>query len=196
MALRLRDLPLGIVLTSSYVTVLARSAHAEGMPQLDFASPLMLAQVVWLAIIFFALYILLSRWGLPQVGAVLEKRAGVIAADLEAALRAKEKADAAVAELTRAGKESRATAQQEIAAAVAAAKGRAEAQAAEAKARLDGQIAEAEQRIAAARAAALGALEQVAAETTNVVVARLIGTPANSDLVPQAVAGVLARRAR
>ena len=40
------------------------SAMAEevekGMPQLDFKNPLTISQVVWLAIIFFALYLLLS----------------------------------------------------------------------------------------------------------------------------------------
>ena len=44
------------------------------MPQLDFANPLTIAQIVWLAIIFFTLYLLLSRWALPQVAEVLEVR--------------------------------------------------------------------------------------------------------------------------
>ena len=34
-------------------------AHAEGMPQLDFANPLTTSQVVWGALIFIVLYILL-----------------------------------------------------------------------------------------------------------------------------------------
>jgi F-type H+-transporting ATPase subunit b len=178
------------------VTLLATSARAEGMPQLDFGSPLMLAQVVWLVIIFLALYLLLSRWGLPQVGAVLEKRAGVIAADLEAARRAKDEADLAVAELTRAARESRAAAQSQIAEAVASSKARADAVASELKTRLDARIAEAEQSIASARTAALGALEQVAVETAGLLVARLIGQPADPALVPRAVADALAARAR
>ena len=39
------------------------------MPQLDFANPLTTSQVVWGAIIFVVLYVLLSRIGLPKVGA-------------------------------------------------------------------------------------------------------------------------------
>ena len=38
------------------------------MPQLDFANPLTTSQVVWGAIIFVVLYILLSRIALPKVG--------------------------------------------------------------------------------------------------------------------------------
>jgi F-type H+-transporting ATPase subunit b len=171
-------------------------ARAAGMPQLDFGNPLLLAQVVWLAIIFLVLYMLLSRWALPQVGAVLEHRAETIATDLDAARRAKEQADAAVAELTRATREAHAGAQAEIAAAVASAKTKADAQAADLNAKLDAQIAAAEQRIAAAQASALGALEQVAIETAREVVGRLIGSSLDPALVPQAVAGVLAARAK
>lgn len=167
----------------------------EGMPQLDFGNKLTIAQVVWLAIIFFALYLLLSRWALPKMGAVLESRASAIAADLDAARAAKEKADAAVDELTRATREAHATAQAEIAQALVAAKASAAAQAAELNARLDAQIAEAEGRIAAARGAAMGALEAVATETAHVVVSRLVGGAIDGGAVPGAVHAVLVARA-
>jgi F-type H+-transporting ATPase subunit b len=183
-------------LLAAALTMAAAQARAAGMPQLDFGNPLLLSQVVWLCIIFLALYLLLSRWALPKVGAVLETRAGVIAADLNAARQAKEQADAAVAELTRATRDAHATAQAEIAEAIAGAKANADARAAELNAKLDAQISAAEQRIGAARTAALGALEQVAVDTARVVVERLIGAPLNPALVPQAVAGVLAARAK
>ena len=67
------------------------------MPQLDFATPLTTSQVVWGAIIFIVLYILASRFALPQVASVLEERANHIARDLENAQQAKEKSDAAAA---------------------------------------------------------------------------------------------------
>jgi F-type H+-transporting ATPase subunit b len=176
--------------------LLPAAASAKGMPQIDFANPLTTAQVVWGAIIFVVLYLLLSRWGLPQVAAVLEQRAANIAGDLDAARAAQGSADAAVAELTRATREAHAGAQAEIAEAVAAAKAKADAQAVELNAKLDAQIAKAEERIAQARRAALGALEQVAVDTANVVVSRLIGTPIDHGAVPRAVADVLAARAR
>lgn len=176
---------------------LAAAPAAEkkgGMPQLDFANPLTISQVVWLAIIFVVLYLLLSRWALPQVGAVLEMRAGRIAADLEAAKAAKTQADAAVAELTAATRDAQATAQAEINAAVTSAKEAAAAQAATLNARLEQQLAEAEVRINAARTAAMGALRSVATDTAAAVVTRLVGTAPATDTVQAAVDGALAAR--
>lgn len=169
---------------------------AEGMPQLNFANPLLQAHVVWLALIFLALYLLLSRWALPQVAGVLEHRAATIGAELDAARGAKGEADGAVAELTRATREARADAQARIAQAVANAKAAADAESVGLNARLDTQIAAAEQRIAQARASALGALEQVATDTARVVVSRLTGTAIGGDTVDRAVASVLAARAK
>ena len=196
MARRTVGLLAGMALAAGVLTMAAGPAHADGMPQLDFGNPLTQAQVVWLAIIFFALYLLLSRWGLPQVREVLEQRAGVIAADLDAARAAKEAADAAVAELTKATREAHAGAQAEIAEALAQVKAKTEAQAAALNARLDAQIAASERQIAAARTTALSALEQVATETAGEVVSRLIGTPLDHEAVPKAVAAVLAERAK
>jgi len=168
---------------------------AEGMPQLDFANKLTTAQVVWLAIIFVALYLLLSRWALPQVASVLEMRATSIAGDLDAARRAKSEADAAVAEQAKATREAHASAQAEISAAVATSKAAADSKSATLNAKLDQQIAEAEERIARARAAAMGALEQVATETALEVVSRLTGTAIDGSTVNRAVAAALAARA-
>lgn len=44
------------------------------MPQLDFGNPLMIAQIVWLLIIFGLLYFALSNYALPRVESVLEAR--------------------------------------------------------------------------------------------------------------------------
>ena len=173
---------------------LAAGETKGGMPQLDFANPLTTAQVVWLAIIFVVLYLLLSRWALPQVGAVLEMRASRIQADLQAAHAAKASADAAVSELTAATREAQATAQAEINTAVTAANAAAAAQAATLNARLEKQLAEAEQRIAAARASAMGALRNVATDTASAVVTRLVGSAPAAGAVEQAVDAALAAR--
>lgn len=164
------------------------------MPQLDFSTPLTISQLVWGAIIFILLYLLLTRWALPQVGAVLESRAALIASDLEAAREAKQRADAAVAELTRATAEAHAQAQARIAEAMAVAKEAAERQSASQAAQLESQLAEAERRIGAARQAALGALRQVATDTAVAVVARLTGRPAEMGAVERQVDAVMAAR--
>lgn len=184
----------GTSLVSAAMAAAPAGESKGGMPQLDFANPLTISQVVWLAIIFLVLYLLLSRWALPQVSEVLEMRANRIQADLEAAHAAKAQADAAVAELTAATRDAQATAQAEIAGAVAAAKDAAAAQAATLNTRLEAQLAEAESRINAARSSAMGALRSVATDTATAVVSRLVGTAPESDAVNRAVDGALAAR--
>jgi F-type H+-transporting ATPase subunit b len=195
MALTMRRL--GLAAAPLCVPLLAArpAAAGEGMPQLAFGNPLLTAQVVWLAIIFFTLYLLLSRWALPQVSSLLEMRAATIGTDLDAARAAKLDADAAVAELTKATRDAHAGAQAEIAKAVADAKAAADAENARQNAKLDAQLAEAEQRIGQARSAAMGALGQVATETAQAVVSRLTGGVIGRDAVDRAVADALAARA-
>ena len=183
-----------IAVAAVALLALPTAALAEGMPQLDFKNPLTTSQVVWLVLIFSALYFMLARWGLPKVADVLEARAAAIARDLELARQAKADSDAAVAASNAATRQAHAAAQTEIAAAVSRAKESAAAQAAELNTRLETQIAAAEQRIAAARTAALGALRQVATDTADLVVTRLTGrTPARAAL-DQAIGDALAAR--
>jgi len=187
-------------LASVGLSLLTSSAFAaegakKGMPQLDLANPLTTSQVVWLAVIFFALYLLLSRWGLPKVAVVLEARATTIAGDLDAARAAKAKADAALADMTIATRKAQAEAQAQVTGAVEAAKAEAASQATAANAKLEAQLAEAEGRIAAARASAVGALREVSTSTASEVVARLAGFTPDASVIDNAVGRVLAARA-
>jgi len=185
------------VLAAQFALVLLAApgaARAEGMPQLDFSTPLTTSQVYWGAAIFILLYLLLSRVGLPKVGAVIEQRAVHIAADLDAAKTQKTQADAAVAELTATIQRSRVAAQGEINHAVDQAKAAAAEQATALNARLETQLKAAEAQINAARAAALGALHQVASDTASTVIARLTGAAADLPRVDAAVAAALAAR--
>ena len=189
--------PIGLLTAAamSFFTSVAMAAEAkEGMPQLDFKNVLLKSQVVWLVIIFALLYVLLSRWALPKIGTVLEKRAATIEGDLNAARGAKASADAAVAELTAKTRAAHAGAQAEIVNAVDAAKAAAASQTATLTARLDAQLAEAEGRINIARTAAMGALRQVASDTASVVVSRLTGVAANNSAVDAAVGSALTAR--
>jgi F-type H+-transporting ATPase subunit b len=183
-----------LLLAPSVAFAAEEPAKSGGMPQLDFANPLTTSQIVWMVIIFAVLYLLLSRWALPQVGEVVEKRAGMIAADLETARQAKAEADAAVEELTVATRKAHADAQSQIAAALAEAKAAAAKQAEEMNRRLEAQLSEAEGRIQAARQSAMGALRQVAAETASSVVARLTGQAPAPEAVDGAVGQALAAR--
>ncbi|HWA80691.1 MAG TPA: F0F1 ATP synthase subunit B' [Acetobacteraceae bacterium] len=173
---------------------MGRAAEAEsgGMPQFQFSNELTLAQVVWMVLIFLALYFLLARWALPQLRSVLAERAQRIAADLDAAKAAKADADAAVAELMAATRDARAEAQAEIAAAAHAAREAASRQAASLNARLEAELHEAEARIEAARATAMGALREVASETARAMIERLMGRPPQASTLEAALASSLA----
>lgn len=169
-------------------------AAEKGMPQLDFANPLTISQVVWMALILVVLYFLLAQWALPQVEQVLTARADAIDGDLEASRTAKAHADAAVAELTAATAKARGEAQASINAAVNAAKAEAAERAAAQNARLETQLSEAEHRIGAARASAMSALRQVATETAGDIVGRLTGSAPDRGAIDTAVAGALSAR--
>ena len=155
------------------------------MPQLQFGDPLVLAQAVWMLVIFGVLYYVLRTYVLPPVGEVLEQRATRIASDLNAARQAKMTADNAMAELRAATAQARAKAQS----AIAAAQSRAEVL----NARLTEQVAAAEVRIAASRDAAMSTLRGVATETATALITKLVGR-ADATAVDGAVGRVLVAR--
>ena len=183
------------VLATAGLLVLPVAARAaQGMPQLEFNNPLILSQVVWLAIIFFALYVLLARWGLPQVASVLATREATIRSALDAAHGAQAQAQRAVRELTDATARARAEAQASINRAADEAKRQAAAQAEQLNGRLEEQLRASEASIAQARTSAMNALRQVATETAITVVGRLTGHAADQGTVERAVGAELAAR--
>ena len=163
------------------------------MPQLDFANPLTIFQVAWMAAIFLVLYVALSRWALPQVANVIEDRGARIAADLEVARESKLRADLAVTELTSATKRAHAEAQAAIAEAIAGARAEALAEARAANSSLEDRLADAERQIDAARAVAVGALRDIAADTAATIVGRLTGVAADAGLLGSAVDRAIAK---
>jgi F-type H+-transporting ATPase subunit b len=174
--------------------LLPATAHAEGMPQLDFANPLTTSQVVWGAIIFAVLYILLSRYALPKVGEVIEERARRIAADLETAQAAKMRSDEAARQVAEATAKARAEAQAAINSALDAAKQESAARIATLNERLEQQLHEAETQINAARSAAMRALREVATETAATVIGRLTGAAPDQARLDGAINTALAAR--
>ena len=141
------------------------------------------SQLVWLAVSFVLLYVLMSRVALPRIGSIFAERSRRIAEDLAAAQRLKEQSDAADAAYQKSLADARSRAQ-------AIANATREQQAAEADAtnkRLEAQLHErlaaAEQSIAATRAAAMGNVGGIAAETAAAIVERLVGkTPSAQDV--------------
>jgi F-type H+-transporting ATPase subunit b len=192
----MRWFPMACVLAAALVPVRGHAAgQGGGMPQLDFGNTLVVAQVVWMLLIFAALYWLVKERGLPLVAEVLEERRRRIEADLEAAQASKAEADAALAAHRDATLKARAEAQNAINAALHAAQSAAEADAQVLNARLAAQIRTAEERIDASRSAAMGALREVATDTAEALVTRLVGQ-ADRAALGRAVERELAARGR
>jgi F-type H+-transporting ATPase subunit b len=171
----------------------------EGMPQLAFGHPeqgrFLVANVVWLLIIFGVLYFVMAQYALPRVEGVLTERRARIEGDLEQAQAAKQQADAALAEHQSATAKARAEAQAAIAAATQQAQAEASVKAEALNARLNAQIEEAERRIGASRDQAMTALRTVAADAAEALVARLTGG-VDRAAVERAVGSELAARGR
>lgn len=183
-----------LALAAPAAALAAEAPQNAGMPQLRFGDPLLIAQVVWLLVIFGLLYHVLSAYGLPAVASVLEERRGRIEADLNAAQRAKAEADAAAAAQREANARARTEAQARIAEALHAAQAAAQTRSEALNARLQAEIGAAEARIAASRDAAMGALRQVSTDAAEALLAKLLPRSTDRATVEAAVTGVLRER--
>lgn len=166
-----------------------KGEHDGGFP--PFNSQTFASQLIWLAIAFILLYVLMAKWALPQVGRVIDNRQKRIAGDIAEAERLKEQSDAAVAAYEKALADARARAQgianetrEKQAAAADAARKRIEDQ-------LNVKLAEAEKAIAATKQAAMAHVRAVAEDAAGAIVERLIGAAPSKKAVADAVADVL-----
>ncbi len=158
------------------------------MPQLDFSTwP---SQLIWLAITFLVLYILIAKFALPKIGGTIEQRQNRIATDLDEAQRLKDDTEKAIAAYEAALAEAKAKAH------VIAQEARdvLHAEIDEERTKLDAQLnarmVEAETRITKTKDAALKNVEQVAADTAAEIVKQLIGTKTSAAAVKKAIADV------
>ena len=143
------------------------------MPQLHFAD--FPPQLVWLAISFVVLYLLMARVALPRISEVLETRAERIRDDLDKAAALKAEAEAAMAAYQKLRAEARAQAlamTRETSAKLAEA---AAARQAELAAALTAKTKQAESQIAKAKSEATVALKSVAVEAARAAARRLVG---------------------
>ena len=166
-----------------------KGEHGGGFP--PFNSQTFASQLIWLAIAFILLYVLMAKWALPQVGRVIENRQKRIAGDIAEAGRLKEQSDAAVVAYEKALADARGRAQtianetrEKQAAAADAARKRIEDQ-------LNVKLAEAEKAIAATKQAAMANVRAVAEDAAAAIVERLIGSAPSKKAVAAAVADVL-----
>jgi F-type H+-transporting ATPase subunit b len=161
-------------------------AHAKVFPPLDPGT--FAPQLVWLALTFGLLYVLLKRVALPRVGEVIEERRDRVKRDLELAEKLKADTEAALAHYEQALSEARAkanamakTMRDKLTAEVEKERSKVEAQ-------LASTLAEAERRIADTKSRALGSVGDIASEVAGAIVSRLIGKEVTKDEVQKALA--------
>lgn len=169
----------------------AEGGHG-GFP--PFQSETFASQLVWLVIAFVLLYVLMAKFALPRVGAIIESRQKRIADDLADASRFKTESDAAVADYEKALADARSRAQ-------AIANETRERQAAEAETRrkaledqLNVKLAHAEKAIASTKRAAMANVQTIAEDAARAIVERLIGQTPNENTVATAVTAALKGR--
>jgi F-type H+-transporting ATPase subunit b len=162
------------------------------MPQLDVST--FAPQLVWLAITFVVLYLLMSKLGLPQVNAIIETRRKRLDDDLARAAEIKAAAEAVVATYQRTLAEARARAQ----AAVKERTDRFAAEAAEQQRQLAEALAEqtraAEREIGAAKERAFAEIRNVAVDVARSVTEKLTGSAADAAKLAPAVDRAMAER--
>ena len=166
-----------------------KGEHGGGFP--PFQSQTFASQLIWLAIAFVLLYLLMAKWALPQVGAIIENRQKHIDDDIAEAGRLKAQSDAAVAAYEKALADARARAQ-----AIANEMRDKQAAAADAtrkslEGELNVKLAEAEKSIAATKEAAMANVRAIAEDAARAIIERLIGSAPSDKAVAAAVADVL-----
>jgi F-type H+-transporting ATPase subunit b len=166
--------------------------HPGGGPPLfpPFEVSTFPSQLLWLAITFGALYIVMAKVALPRVGALIELRKAHIANDLNQAAAMHQQADAAAAAHEKTLAEARARA-------LALAQAARDKLAAEADARrktLEDELAvrlgAADRQIAETRAQAMSNIEGIARDATGAIIERILGRPADGQAVATAVNAV------
>jgi F-type H+-transporting ATPase subunit b len=163
-----------------------------GMPQLEFGD--FAPQLIWLAISFVLLLILMSKVAMPRVASAIEQRETRIKGDLDRAERVKVEADTALAAYQKTIADARAKAQSELRQTQA----EIAAETAKREAAFGQQLAQrtkaAEDGIAQAKTRALTDLRGVGAEVTGGVLATVAGLKPPAAQIQAAVDAAMTER--
>lgn len=145
------------------------------------------SQLLWLAVTFGLLYLILKRAVLPRIGNILEVRRDRIAQDLDQAAHMKEDADAAVAAYEQELADARTRANGIGQEARDKAKAEAEAERKKVEQELDAKLRDAEDRIASIKENAMRDVGTIAEETASAIVQELVGGKVDRGTVAAAV---------
>ncbi len=172
-------------------TQTTESTEHEGggkFPPLDSSS--FPSQLFWLVIFFAALYLLMSRFILPRLAAILGARKATIDGDLSRAQALKDETEAAIKNYEKALADARANANaiaQETRTKVTA---EIDAEQASHDTTLGKKIKDAEAKIAKLKATAMASVEEIAGESAADIVAALTGAKTTKAAVAKAIAAV------
>ena len=160
-------------------------AHGKVFPPLKFDT--FAPQIIWLAIVFGLLYLVLKRVALPRVGEVIEERAERVRRDLELAEKFKTETAQALANYEQALGEARAKAgaivkdmREKLSAEIEGEKAKVEAQ-------INEKLALAEASIAATKSKALASVGDISADVAGAIVSRLLGTEVSRAEIEKAL---------
>ena len=151
------------------------------------------SQLIWLAVFFVGLYLLMSRVALPRVGGIIAARSSQIEGDLAEANRLKQETESAITAYEKTLADARANAQ------AIGAKKRDELMAEADKRRkiledqLNRKLEDAEKTIATTKTAAMGNVRGIAIEAAAAIVERLIGQAPPEKALADAVTDALKR---
>jgi len=162
------------------------AGHTKVFPPLH--QPDFSPQIIWLAITFAALYLLLSRVVLPRIGEVIDERKDRIRRDLEAAERLKDETDKALQGYEKALADARGNASAIAKDTHAKLNAEVDAERQKVDATLNAKLADAERSIAATKDKAMQSVTDIAADTAAALASALSGQTITVDEAKRAVA--------
>lgn len=164
-------------------------AHKKVFPPFDATT--FSSQLIWFAIAFGALYLIMSRIALPRIGSVIEERKSRIRRDLDEAERLKGETERALRAYEQAVGDARGNATKIAQETRDKLKSEVDAE----RQRLDKEIGErlakAEAQIKSATATAMGRVSEIATDTAETIVGELVGLKVDRSDITGAVNAVL-----
>jgi F-type H+-transporting ATPase subunit b len=147
------------------------------------------SQLLWLAVFFGLLYLLMSKWVLPRITAILEGRARHIENDLATAKSLQEQTAAAVQSYEKALAEARGNAQSIAQTTRTTLQGEVDAERSSLEEALAKKISAAEAKIASTKAKAMAEVGSVASDSAAAIVEQLTGIKITKTAAAKAVSG-------